>query len=161
VILILNYEFNREWLIKKFEEIQIRILKAIEQLNNDQLNWQPNNSCASITMLVNHIVGNINERIQKGILHNEIIRNRHEEFNQKIDRKEELQIIIKEQIQFIINTVISLTEEQLEQKQQVRARERLNIDMLHQCAAHYSEHMGQIFYIAKLCLGDKYKSTSI
>jgi hypothetical protein len=33
--------------------------------------------------------------------------------------------------------------------------------MLHQCAAHYSEHMGQIFYIARLILRENYKSTSI
>jgi hypothetical protein len=43
----------------------------------------------------------------------------------------------------------------------VRKRERTNLDMLHQCAAHYSEHMGQILYIAKQILKEKYKSTSI
>ena len=54
-----------------------------------------------------------------------------------------------------------MSSEDFEQVQQVRGKERSNLDILHQCATHYSEHMGQIFYIAKQCLAVQYKATSI
>jgi uncharacterized damage-inducible protein DinB len=157
----MNYDFNRKWLTKKFEEIRSRILKAIEQLYDDQLNWRPDPSSHNVSILIKHIVGNIQERISNGILHQEVKRNRKEEFTPTAVTKEELQLMIDEHLQFVIDTVKKMTEEQFEQKQLVRGRERTNLDMLHQCAAHYSEHMGQIFYIAKLCLKEQYKSTSV
>jgi uncharacterized damage-inducible protein DinB len=61
----------------------------------------------------------------------------------------------------IIAAVQQMTDEQFEQKQTVRNKERTNLEVLHQCAAHYSEHMGQIFYIAKQLLKENYQSTSI
>jgi hypothetical protein len=38
-------------------------------------------------------------------------------------------------------------------------KERSNIEILLQCATHFSEHMGQILYIAKICLDDSYETT--
>ncbi|WP_202887096.1 DUF1572 family protein [Cohnella zeiphila] len=52
-------------------------------------------------------------------------------------------------------------DEKFDEIQIVRGKERSNLDLLHQCAAHYSEHMGQIFYIAKQCLKNDYQSTSL
>jgi uncharacterized damage-inducible protein DinB len=156
-----NYEFNREWLVKKFEEIRRRMLKAVSQLNDEQLNWRPNESSHSISTLVRHIEGNIKERVLNGILHQEIQRNREEELKHTFVRKSELEAIIEVRIQLIIDTIRNISDETLEQKQMVRNRERTNLDMLHQCAAHFSEHMGQIFYIAKQCLKEDYKSTSL
>ena len=157
----MEYAFNREWLIKKFEEIRRRILMATGQLDDEQMNWRPNESSHSISTLIRHIEGNIKERILKGILHQEIQRNREEELTHTFVTKSELEKIIDERFQFIIEAIRSMSEDTLEQKQLVRNRERTNLDMLHQCAAHFSEHMGQIFYIAKQCLQKDYKSTSL
>lgn len=157
----MNYEFNREWLLKKFEEIRKRMLNAVNQLNDEQLNWRPNDSSHSISTLVRHIEGNIKERVLKGILHQEIQRNREEELTHTFVRKSELVAIIEERFQLIIDTIRTISDETLEQKQMVRNGERTNLDMLHQCTAHFSEHMGQVFYIAKQCLEGDYKSTSL
>jgi uncharacterized damage-inducible protein DinB len=156
-----NYDFNREWLIKKFEEIRRRILKAINQLDDEQLNWRPDEASHSISTLIKHIEGNIQERILKGILHHEIQRNTEDELKQTFIKKSELEMVIEDRFQQIIDTIKEITDETLDQTQVVRNRERTNLDMLHQCATHYSEHMGQIFYIAKQCLKEYYKSTSI
>lgn len=157
----MNYDFNRDWLSKKFTEISKRILKALQQLNDDQVNWRPDNTSHSISTLIKHIEGNIQERIIKGILHQDVQRNRDDELKQTYMKRSELEKIIQDRFEFIIGTVNNITDEQLEQKQLVRNRERTNLDMLHQCAAHYSEHMGQIFYIAKQILQEDYRSTSI
>jgi len=112
-------------------------------------------------VLINHIDGNIEERIVKGILHKDNERSRENEFTPTFVRKAELQTIIQARLQLVIDTIQTITDETLEQTQMVRNRERTNLDMLHQCAAHYSEHMGQLFYIAKLCLKEQYTSTSV
>ncbi|MEF3351885.1 DinB family protein [Paenibacillus sp. GYB006] len=155
------YQFNREWLVKKFQEIQRRILLVMEQLSEEQLNWKPNEQSHRIANLVLHIEGNIKERIAKGILHQNIVRDREAEFSAVSISKAELTAIVEGNFNFLIDIVSKLTDRELEQTQLVRNKERTNIDILHQCAAHYSEHMGQIFYIAKLCLNESYKSTSI
>lgn len=157
----MNYQFNREWLVKKFQEIERRILLVMEQLSEEQLNWKPNEQSHSITNLVLHIEGNIKERITKGILKQNIVRDREAEFSAVFISKAELTTRVKENFKSLTDIVSKLTDRELEQTQLVRNKERTNIDMLHQCAAHYSEHMGQIFYIAKLCLNEDYKSTSI
>lgn len=157
----MSYDFNRSWLLNKFEEIKRRILKAIDQLNDDQLNWRPNEASHSIATLIKHIDGNIQERIMKGILHQEIQRNRDDELRHSFIKRSDLEDMIDAGFQVLLNTVESISDEQLEETQLVRQRTRSNLDMLHQCAAHYSEHMGQIFYIAKQRLNHDYKSTSI
>jgi uncharacterized damage-inducible protein DinB len=136
-----DYNFNREWLIKKFEEIRRRILKAVDQLDDEQLNWQPDQSSHSISMLINHMEGNIEERVVKGILREDSDRSRENEFKPTYVKKAELQTIIQDRLQLVIDTIQTITDETLEQTQMVRNRERTNLDMLHQCAAHYSEHM--------------------
>jgi len=78
----------------------------------------------------------------KGILHHEIQRNREEELTQIFVKKSELEMIVEVRLQLVIETIRNISDETLEQKQVVRNRERTNLDMLHQCAAHFSEHMG-------------------
>ncbi|PWV94534.1 uncharacterized protein DUF1572 [Paenibacillus cellulosilyticus] len=157
----MDHTFNQTWLAAKFEEIRRRLLKAISQLNDEQLNWRPSDESHSIATLIRHIIGNMKERVEKGILLRDVVRDRALDFVPNPLTKEELLSIVEERFGFLIETVKGLTEADLARTQTVRAKERTNLDMLHQCAVHYSEHMGQIFYIAKMCLNESYASTSI
>lgn len=157
----MNYDFNRDWLSKKFEEIRRRILKALEQLDDEQVNWRPDGTSHSISTLIRHIEGNIQERIMKGILHEDVQTIRDNALKQTYVKRDELEKIVHDRFELVVDTLKNISDEKLEQTQLVRNRERTNLDMLHQCAAHYSEHMGQIFYIAKQILQENYKSTSI
>ncbi len=157
----MNHAFNQTWLIQKFEEIRKRTLLALQQLNEEQLNWRPDPASLSISSLIRHIEGNIQERIAKGILNRQVTRDRDEELRQRNMSKPELESIVRDRFQFVIDTVQAMTEADMERTQPVRNRERTNLDVLHQCATHYSEHMGQMFYIAKQLLKDEYKSTSL
>lgn len=158
----MDHEFNRKWLEDKFENIRSRILKALVQLNDEQVNWRPNHSSLSISTLIRHIEGNIQERVMKGILQQDVApRNREQELTQVFVSRDDLIQIVKNRFQFLIDTVKSMSSQDFEQVQLVRGNERSNLDILHQCATHYSEHMGQIFYIAKQCLSVQYKTTSI
>ncbi|ANA78570.1 hypothetical protein PVOR_24114 [Paenibacillus vortex V453] len=157
----MDHDFNRQWLITKFDNIRSRTLKVLVQLNDEQVNWRPRPSSLSISTLIRHIDGNMKERVTKGILHQDVMRNREEELTQTFVSRDDLIQIVKNRFQFLIDTVSSMSNDDFEQVQSVRGTERTNLDILHQCATHYSEHMGQIFYIAKQCLEVQYKSTSI
>lgn len=61
----MNYDFSRDWLSRKFDEIRKRILKALQQLNEEQVNWKPDGTSHSISTLIKHVDGNIQERIIK------------------------------------------------------------------------------------------------
>ncbi|PFA63359.1 hypothetical protein CN378_18895 [Bacillus sp. AFS015802] len=150
-----------DWLINKFDELENRMLKAIAQLTDEQVNWRPGNTGHSVATLIRHIDGNIKERIYKGICKGTFIRNREDEFKPLYIPKVDLEKMVIDQFQFVIETINEMSEESLLETQLVRGRERTNLEVLHQCAAHFSEHMGQILYIAKLCLKDEYTSTSI
>jgi hypothetical protein len=157
----MNYDFNREWLTKKFEEIRSRTMKGIDQLSDDQLNYSPDEYSNNIPTLLRHIEGNIKERICRGISKNEIVRDRDKEFSRAFMTKEEAKLVIINNLQFVIDLIKALPNEKFEETQIVRGKERTNLDVLHQCAAHYSEHMGQILYIVKQILKENYKSTSV
>jgi 2-hydroxy-3-keto-5-methylthiopentenyl-1-phosphate phosphatase len=157
----MKYDFNREWLTKKFEEIRRRTIKSIDQLSDDQLNCSLDEYSNNIPTLLRHIEGNIKERIIKGISNNEIVRDREKEFSRAFMTKGEAELIIINNFQFVIDVINALPDERFEEIQIVRGKERTNLDMIHQCAAHYSEHMGQILYIVKHILKEKYKSTSV
>jgi hypothetical protein len=157
----MSMAFNREWLIKKFNEIQRRLSLAVDQLSDEQVNWRPEPSSHNIAGLIRHIEGNIEERIVGGILQRSVVRDRGSEFNSPYLTAADLQSIIQTRFQLVITTISDMTDEDLYSIQLVRGKQRTHIDMLHQCAAHYSEHMGQILYIAKQCLKEKYRTTSI
>jgi uncharacterized damage-inducible protein DinB len=160
-VITMQYEFNRKWLTNKFEEIERRTLKALDQLNDKQVNWSPDSGSHSISTLIRHMEGNILERVNKGILFQDFVRDREAELKPDFMKRDELVLKFRSRMQVVMDTIQTMTDEQFERTQTIRGKERTNLDMLHQCATHFSEHMGQIFYIAKQQLKEDYKSTSI
>lgn len=153
-------DFNREWLVKKFEEIKRRTLRAMDQLDEDQLNWSPDPFSHNIPTLLRHIEENIIQRIKIGICKEEL-EDRKRDFSQVYMTKSSAEMLLINNLDYVIEIIKTMSEEQFEEEQDVRGKKRSNLDMLHQCAAHYSEHMGQILYIAKQCKKEKYISTSV
>jgi uncharacterized damage-inducible protein DinB len=145
----------------KFEEIRRRILLVLDQLDDQQVNWRPNESSNSIANLIIHISANISERISKGMNHKEYRRNRDAEFEAIYKTKHELVVIMNQSFDEIIMTLETMDEIRFQKTQTVRNRERSNLDMFIQCVAHFSEHMGQIFYIGKMINDDNYITTSV
>ncbi|MCM3748096.1 DUF1572 domain-containing protein [Paenibacillus pasadenensis] len=146
---VMKMEEIRELLIMKFDEIQKRIILVLDQLNDAEVNWYPNESSNSIANLVVHISGNVNERILNGIQKLEVTRHRDEEFKVLYKTKGELIQITRLSFKQIIETVKSMNKEDWFKMQLVRNKERTHLDVLFQCATHFSEHMGQIFILER------------
>jgi uncharacterized damage-inducible protein DinB len=157
----MNEEYIKTWLISKFTEIERRILLVLDQLSDEQVNWIPNKTSNSISNLIIHIDGNISERISKGIHNKSFERNREAEFDDIFITKSELEHMVKSSFGELLETTKNISSETIAKTQLVRNRERSNVEILLQCATHFSEHMGQILYIAKMCLDDSYETTSI
>ncbi|GGD63141.1 hypothetical protein GCM10010911_21160 [Paenibacillus nasutitermitis] len=137
----------------------MRTVKALDQLTDEEVNASPDPSSHSISALILHIHGNVQERILKGILQQEA--DRGNPWKPAYMTCAELVHYIQTDMDTVIRAVNSLKPEQWLHTQTVRNRERTHLDMLHQCAAHYSEHMGQILYLTKWLRKEQYKSTSI
>lgn len=154
-------EVVKNLLIKKFNEIHRRIILVLNQLNDQEVNWRPNEYSNSISNLIIHINGNIDERIRGGIKKEEFIRDREREFDEVILTKHELVEITNDCFGEVIETINEINDNNLLETQIVRNTERTNLDMLFQCSSHFSEHLGQILYIAKILKGLDYVTTSI
>ncbi|TVY07785.1 DinB family protein [Paenibacillus cremeus] len=148
-------------LAQKFGDIENRITQALDQLNDEQVNWRPNESSNSIANLIIHMCGNLNERVGKGILQKPYSRDRDQEFEYTYTAKKELLDLMRATFEETIITTSQATDDMLEATQTVRQNERTNLDILLQCATHMSEHLGQILYIGKMLLDEQYISTSI
>jgi hypothetical protein len=83
------------------------------------------------------------------------------EFESIKKSKQELIEITNETYMEVIETIENMPKAAWHETQLVRNKERTNLDMLLQCAAHFSEHLGQIMYIGKLIKNEDYISTSI
>ncbi|THF73402.1 DUF1572 family protein [Cohnella fermenti] len=157
----MTYDFHRKWLAKKFEEIKTRTLKAIRQLDDERLNRSLDDVSHTIPTLLRHIEGNIDERIRRGMFGEDITRDREREFRREFMPLADAESLVLRNMDYVIGQIRSLPDAVFEETQLVRGKERSNLDMLHQCAAHFSEHMGQILYVSKHLLQKEYRSTSI
>lgn len=149
-------------LLNKTAEIRKRLLRAIDQLNEEQLNWRFNDECNSIANLIVHIQGNIHQRIEAGILGKQDTRDREAEFEPSVRLTfEEAKKSILESFDLLANTISDMSSDDLLKEQTVRGKSVTVFDVLNQCNAHFSEHLGQILYVSKMILAENYVITSI
>ncbi|MCM3629888.1 DUF1572 domain-containing protein [Paenibacillus glycanilyticus] len=133
----------------RFDAIERRISLVLNQLDEDQVNWRPNASSNSISNLIIHLYGYVNERIGMGINNKPFSRDRDQEF--------EAQFTTMPELLEAVNTLF----EELRSALSNGNREQTNLEIYIQCAAHLSEHMGQMLYIAKIIKDEKYVTTSV
>lgn len=146
----------------KFLEIKSTLLKALNQLDDHQVNWRLNEQSNSIANLIVHIQGNVNQRIGTALLGCEDKRNRDDEFDTAlVVSKDELVQIVTDSFDLVFYALNNLSTNDLFTEHNIRGKQRTTYEMLAQCVSHYSEHLGQILYIAKMCLGEAYATTSI
>lgn len=156
------YSLIFDQLVCKFEEIRDTLRKGIAQLEDDQLNYRPNDESNTIANLVVHIEGNIHQRIGTGLHGYEDVRSRENEFSRELHvTKDELLYRIDNSFKLLLDSIKELQNEDLLRRIEVRGKAKSVYEVLQQCASHYSEHLGQILYLAKICLGSSYTTTSI
>ncbi len=148
--------------IKQFQYYKSLGDKTLAQLSTEQLFWQPNDSSNSIALIVKHLGGNMLSRwtdflTTDGEKQN---RNRDQEFENSWVDRDELITYWNAGWSCLFQAIESLEEEDLAKIIYIRNQGHTVMEAILRQLAHYPYHIGQMLYIGKICLDDKWTSLS-
>jgi hypothetical protein len=149
---------------KVFAQYKMLGEKAMDQLNEDQLNLSLSVESNSIVLIVKHLHGNMLSRWTDFLTTDgeKEWRNRDNEFiSGKNVTLEELNWMWEDGWALFFRTLESLEETDLDKKVKIRGEEFSVLEALQRQTAHYSYHIGQIVYLAKACKDRDWVSLSI
>ena len=137
--------------------------KTLEQLDEKNLFWQYNDASNSIAIIVQHLWGNMLSRWTNFLTEDgeKEWRNRDQEFEKVIKTKEEMITKWDEGWDCLFAAINSLTNEDLDRIIYIRKEPLSVVDAVNRQLAHYSYHVGQIVYLGKMQLNDRWISLSI
>ncbi|ANE52885.1 DUF1572 family protein [Flavisolibacter tropicus] len=149
--------------IKRFKECKALGDKTFAQLDEEQLNWQPNEASNNIAMIIQHLHGNMLSRWTNFLTEDgeKLWRNRDEEFERHDLSRERLLLMWEEAWQLVLDTLASLTTDQLTQKIAIRTESLTVVDAINRQLGHYSYHIGQIVFLGKWLLNNNWQTLSI
>jgi hypothetical protein len=129
--------------------------KTFVQLEEKDFFWQPDAANNSIAVIIQHMYGNMVSRwtnflTEDGEKH---WRRRDAEFEQMQCSKQDLMAFWNEGWKCLIDTLETLTEEDLNRTVTIRTEPLKVYDAVLRQLAHYPYHVGQIVYIGKMIQG--------
>ncbi len=152
-----------ESVIKQFEYYKMLGDKTIAQLPDDKLTWQYNTESNSIATIIKHLSGNMLSRWTDFLTSDgeKESRNRDAEFENDIQSKSVILEIWEQGWKGLLNTLGNLTEEDLSKIIYIRNQGHTVVEAINRQLAHYPYHIGQIVYLGKMVMGDKWECLSI
>ncbi len=133
------------------EEGFSRLRKCLEELEEEQIWYRPNENSNAVGNLVLHLCGNLHQWVVATLGQSEDIRQRAREFaeRQPIPRQQLLDKLseLEEQIAPLLDR---LEEEQLLKTYRVQIFKPSGMGILIHVSEHFSYHLGQISYITKM-----------
>lgn len=148
---------------KQFEYYKMLAEKTIAQLSDEQLFFQYNSECNSVAIIVRHLAGNMKSRWTDFLTTDgeKAWRNRDAEFeNDRADRAELLKRW-NEGWACCFDALNAITEADLTQEVVIRNQTHTVLEAINRQLAHYPYHIGQIVFIGKMLIGDKWTPLSI
>ncbi len=149
---------------KVFYQYKLLGEKAMNQLDEQQLNWMPSTESNSIVLIVKHLYGNMLSRWTDFLTTDgeKEWRSRDNEFvTEKNITREELNWMWEDGWALFFRTLESLTDYDLDKIVKIRGEDHTVLEALQRQTAHYSYHIGQIVYLAKACKDKDWASLSI
>lgn len=137
--------------------------RALEQLDRGDLHWAPDSESNSIAVIVKHLTGNMRSRWTDFLTSDgeKPDRNRDGEFVDDLGSAGEVMEVWEAGWQRLFETLATLTPQQLQRTVTVGGREHTVTEALLGQLGHYAQHVGQIVYLAKLRLGERWQTVSI
>ncbi|MBE9490164.1 MAG: DUF1572 family protein [Bacteroidetes bacterium] len=148
---------------KQFEYYKMLGDKTFGQLNNTQILWQFNDESNSIAIIVKHIVGNMLSRWTNFLTEDgeKKWRYRDTEFEDAYTTKEDMLAAWEKGWQCLFNTIKPLTENDLKRIIYIRNQGHTVTEAINRQLSHYSYHIGQLIFVAKMIKGKEWQSLSI
>lgn len=137
--------------------------KAMDQLKEEQLFVVPSKESNSISVIVQHLSGNMLSRWTDFLTTDgeKEWRKRDEEFEELIKSREELIKVWDKGWDVLFSTIRGLTAEDLRKVVYIRNQGCTVVDAINRQLAHYPYHIGQMVYVAKLLVTEDWKTLSI
>lgn len=149
--------------LRQFQYYKVLGEKAIAQLDEAQLFFQPNEDTNSIAIIMQHLWGNMLSRWTdfKTTDGEKPWRTRDAEFEQTIQSKEALMQQWQKGWNCLFAAIEGTTEEELDTLIYIRNEGHTILEAFNRQIAHYSYHVGQIVYMAKMLSKNEWQSLSI
>lgn len=149
--------------VKRFREYKVLGEKTFEQLKDEEMHIQPNEASNSIAVIIQHLHGNMLSRWTNFLTEDgeKEWRNRDHEFEAHGFTKQQLIDKWNEGWTTVLNSIESLTKEDLSKIITIRTQPLNVVDAINRQLAHYSYHVGQIVYVGRWIRGKEWKSLSI
>lgn len=140
------------------DEAMLKVENCLEQLDDDQVWWRPNDGLNSIGNLLLHMSGNLRQWGIDGVTQNDDQRDRESEFTSdrnasKVALMELVRGTVAEEKAILAN----LDVETLNQPRSVQGFDVSVLEILFHTMPHFMGHTHQIIYITRLILGDQYR----
>lgn len=148
---------------KQFDYYRLLGEKSFAQLGDEDLLWQFNQDSNSIAVMVKHLAGNMLSRWTNFLSEDgeKPWRNRDNEFEGTIQNKKELLLTWNEGWNCLFEAMDSVSESNFDQVVYIRNQGHSITEAIQRQLAHYSYHVGQIVYTARMIKGSEWQSLSI
>lgn len=152
-----------ESVIKRFKEYKTLGEKTFDQLNDEEMHFQPNDASNNIAVIIQHLHGNMLSRWTNFLTEDgeKEWRKRDDEFEPHQFSKQQLIDKWNEGWKVFLDTLESLTPNDLSKTITIRSQPLNVVDAINRQMAHYSYHVGQIVYIGRWIKQNEWKSLSI
>lgn len=137
--------------------------KTFDQLDEDDLYFQPNEESNSIAIIIGHMAGNMLSRWTDFLTSDgeKEWRNRDAEFENQNLTKQQLIDLWQKGWNCCLGALNALTEDDLLKTVHIRNEGLQVIDAVNRQLAHYPYHVGQIIYIGKIIKNTDWQNLSI
>jgi hypothetical protein len=148
---------------KQFEYYKLIGERAFTQLNEEQINYRPNDESNSIVNIIRHLHGNMLSRWTDCLNSDgeKPGRNRDAEFVHETLTSEKMMMLWEEGWQCFFSALDSFSLEDLNRIIFIRNQGQPLLDAINRQLAHYPYHVGQIVFIGKMLSAEKWKPLSI
>ncbi|WP_066393049.1 DinB family protein [Neobacillus mesonae] len=150
-------------IIQRFSESKKTAEKAIEQLAEGELFWSPNEESNSIAIIVKHMSGNMVSRWTDFFTTDgeKPSRNRDDEFVGDLQTKEQVMKLWELGWQTFLSALKDIREDHLLKTITIRNEPHTVIEAIERQMYHYSYHVGQIVYLAKMLKSSNWNTLTI
>ncbi len=152
-----------ESVLKQWQSYKMVAEKTFDQLEDQQLLWQPHEESNSIATIVKHMHGNMLSRWTDFLDSDgeKDWRKRDEEFENDVQSRQEMLTIWEEGWKCTFDAVKNLTDDDLTKEIHIRHEAHTVLDAIQRQLAHYPYHIGQIVFVGKLIVGEDWTTLSI
>ena len=142
----------------RFQEAFDRMLQAASQLDTRQIWFRPSSESNSVGIILQHLIGNLNQWICSGIGGSEFHRNRPEEFQDHPETARDEILKKVSELGGAVQSVLSRIEpDSLHSSRRIQETDVTVMAALLKALTHFEFHEGQILYAAKLILNERYR----